>query len=533
MRAFLLVHDDREYVRRPGEELQTDLGVLDVPEDVTPGDVLETHLGEPFTVRELRGPDLFEHFERTGAPMMPRDIGLVMGHTGASGGDRVLDAGTGTGVLSAYLARAGADVTTYETDADFADVARGNMELAGVEEHVDVRAGDVTEALDELAAGDGFDVVTLDTGDTRASTTVVVEMPTAGRLQFPEPNWRLTDSHAAFTESVDRGPTPTVTVEAHTLENLHVGQGGTELSAFGQHATDGTGDGITPAELRQYLPGDPADQIDWKATARLAEPYVREFEAESDREITLLVDHRAKTASGSLRDSQLEYLRAVALGVVGAAESASDPLGLLTVGDAGLTNTVNATSQQTGYSRIRDRLLTLEPTPAGPPRSPVDLQHPAAARQLTRQLADDEGRFATVLRQFTETATAYVERIETDPLYGAVEYLRSMSTATQLTVIFTTDTDRSQLRETVRAAASGDSAVLVFLTPAVLFEASGVIDLEAAYRRYREFEEFRSELEGIGAVSAYEVGPGDRLARLLSSNGSRQAGRRATPGGTR
>ena len=383
------------------------------------------------------------------------------------------------------------------------------------------------------AVDDADRTVTLDTGDTRASTTVVVEMPTAGRLQFPEPNWRLTDSHAAFTESVDRGPTPTVTVEAHTLENLHVGQGGTELSAFGQHATDGTGDGITPAELRQYLPGDPADQIDWKATARLAEPYVREFEAESDREITLLVDHRAKTASGSLRDSQLEYLRAVALGVVGAAESASDPLGLLTVGDAGLTNTVNATSQQTGYSRIRDRLLTLEPTPAGPPRSPVDLQHPAAARQLTRQLADDEGRFATVLRQFTETATAYVERIETDPLYGAVEYLRSMSTATQLTVIFTTDTDRSQLRETVRAAASGDSAVLVFLTPAVLFEASGVIDLEAAYRRYREFEEFRSELEGIGAVSAYEVGPGDRLARLLSSNGSRQAGRRATPGGTR
>jgi tRNA (adenine57-N1/adenine58-N1)-methyltransferase len=174
VRAVLLVHDDREYVRRPGEELQTDLGVLDVPETVEPGDVLETHLGEPFTVRELRGPDLFDHFERTGAPMMPRDIGLVMGHTGAGGGDRVLDAGTGTGVLSAYLARAGADVRTYEIDAAFASVARDNMRLAGVEDRVDVRAGDVTAALDELADGEPFDVLTLDTAD---APTVVERAP--------------------------------------------------------------------------------------------------------------------------------------------------------------------------------------------------------------------------------------------------------------------------------------------------------------------------------------------------------------------
>jgi len=96
---------------------------------------------------------------------MPRDIGLVMGHTGAGGGDRVLDAGTGTGVLSAYLARAGAEVRTYEIDAEFAEVARGNMRLAGVEERVDVRADDVTEKLDELANEEPFDVLTLDTAD--------------------------------------------------------------------------------------------------------------------------------------------------------------------------------------------------------------------------------------------------------------------------------------------------------------------------------------------------------------------------------
>ncbi|MBB6645972.1 methyltransferase domain-containing protein [Halobellus ruber] len=163
--SYLLVHDDREYLRAPGDELHTDLGVLEIPEDVEPGTVLETHLGEPFVVRRLRGPDLFNHLERTGAPMMPRDIGLVIGHTGIAAGDRVLDAGTGTGVLAAYLARCHAEVTTYEIDAEFADVARENMRLAGVEERVDVRTGDLTEHLDDAAQAGPFDAITLDTGD--------------------------------------------------------------------------------------------------------------------------------------------------------------------------------------------------------------------------------------------------------------------------------------------------------------------------------------------------------------------------------
>ena len=161
----LLVREDREYLLARGDTLETDLGVLEVPEDADPGETVETHLGETFTVRALRGPDLFNHFERTGAPMMPRDIGLVVGHTGAGRGDRVLDAGTGTGVLAAYLGRCGAEVTTYERDPEFAEVARENMRLAGVTDRVEVRTGDLTEHLDDLGR---FDVLTLDTQDAPA-----------------------------------------------------------------------------------------------------------------------------------------------------------------------------------------------------------------------------------------------------------------------------------------------------------------------------------------------------------------------------
>lgn len=163
--SVLLVGEGREYLVEHGETLETDLGVLEVPEDAAPGDTLETHLGTPFEVRALRGPDLFEHFERTGAPMMPRDVGLILGHTGVATGDTVLDIGTGTGVLAAYMARAGASVVTYEQDDAFAAVARENMALAGVADEVDVRTGDATARVEDLRADAPFDVLTLDTAD--------------------------------------------------------------------------------------------------------------------------------------------------------------------------------------------------------------------------------------------------------------------------------------------------------------------------------------------------------------------------------
>ncbi len=165
-RRVLVVRGSREYLLAPGETQETDLGVIDLPEDVEPGTVIETHLGEAFEVRRLRGPDLFDHLERTGAPMMPRDIGLIVGHTGVASGDRALDAGTGTGVLAAYLGRLGVEVTTYERDPEFAEVATENMSTAGVGETVEVRTGDLTEALDELEGG--FDLLTLDTEDAAA-----------------------------------------------------------------------------------------------------------------------------------------------------------------------------------------------------------------------------------------------------------------------------------------------------------------------------------------------------------------------------
>lgn len=161
--AIRLVHEDRTYVREPGERLETDLGVLDIPPDVEPGDELETHLGARFLVRSLRLPDWFHYFERSGAPMLPRDIGMILGETGVGSGDRVLDVGTGTGVLAAAMANTGASVISFERDTEAADTARENLRLAEVADRVEIRTADATEGVDAV---DGpVDVLTLDTED--------------------------------------------------------------------------------------------------------------------------------------------------------------------------------------------------------------------------------------------------------------------------------------------------------------------------------------------------------------------------------
>lgn len=176
--SYVVYRADREYLLAPDETLETDLGILTIPEDITAGDTVETHLGESFDVRDLRPPDYFEHFERTGAPMMPRDVGLILGQTGIGTGDRVLDAGTGTGILAAYCGHAGAAVTTYEIDPDFAEVARENMAMADVTDQVTVQTGDVSEAI---APDDGpFDAITLDTADAPTVVELAPDLLASG-----------------------------------------------------------------------------------------------------------------------------------------------------------------------------------------------------------------------------------------------------------------------------------------------------------------------------------------------------------------
>jgi tRNA (adenine57-N1/adenine58-N1)-methyltransferase len=154
----LLVGEGREFFVRAGAgTFSTDKGKLDLVRLVgaTPGDIIATHNGAPFTVRIPRPPDFFAHGKRSGAPMLPKDIGLVIAYTGMNHRDDVLDAGTGSGISAIYFGGIARSVKTYESREEFSRLAEKNIREAKLDT-VEVIAADV------LTASGYFDVVHLD-----------------------------------------------------------------------------------------------------------------------------------------------------------------------------------------------------------------------------------------------------------------------------------------------------------------------------------------------------------------------------------
>ncbi len=89
------------------------------------------------------------------------DAVLLSGFAKAKEGDKVLDLGTGTGIIPILMeAKTRADhLTGLEIQPDSADMARRSVKLNGLEKKIDIVTGDIKEA-DSLFGAASFDVVT-------------------------------------------------------------------------------------------------------------------------------------------------------------------------------------------------------------------------------------------------------------------------------------------------------------------------------------------------------------------------------------
>ncbi len=152
-----LTHKHFIFSLKAGGDLQTHRGVLKHDDLIGKpwGSQVFSHMGAPFFLLQPSLADILNDLPRTTQILYPKDIGYILITMGVAPGQRVMEAGTGSGSMTIALATAvGADgrVISYEQKLDTQNLARKNLERVGLASRVDFKLRDILEGFDETDA---------------------------------------------------------------------------------------------------------------------------------------------------------------------------------------------------------------------------------------------------------------------------------------------------------------------------------------------------------------------------------------------
>ncbi len=145
------------------DDVNTNDGVIkkeDIKE-AKEGGMVKTHKGVKYFVIKPGFLDFYKSMKRGPQIITLKDASAIGVYTGISPGMRVLDAGLGSGAMTAYaanLVRPSGMVYSYELREDFIDIGKRNLEKMGLLDYVTIKNKDVYKTIDEK----DLDVIVLD-----------------------------------------------------------------------------------------------------------------------------------------------------------------------------------------------------------------------------------------------------------------------------------------------------------------------------------------------------------------------------------
>lgn len=140
-----------------GGDFQTHRGVLKHDDliGLPWGTQVFSHLGAPFFLLQPCLADLLLDLKRNTQILYPKDIGFILITMGIGPGQKVIEAGTGSGSMTIALAfTVGAEgrVVSYEQREEMQKLARKNISRTGLASRVDFKLRDIQEGFDETDA---------------------------------------------------------------------------------------------------------------------------------------------------------------------------------------------------------------------------------------------------------------------------------------------------------------------------------------------------------------------------------------------
>jgi len=135
-------------------DLHTSLGVIR-SKDIKNG-VVKSNLGNDFLVFDADFLDKLEKIKRGPAILNKKDIGQIIAYTGIGQNSKIVDVGSGSGVLASFLGRISKNVVSYEKNKEFFKIAKDNLNFLGIK--IKLKNKDIKNGIDEK----NLDLITLD-----------------------------------------------------------------------------------------------------------------------------------------------------------------------------------------------------------------------------------------------------------------------------------------------------------------------------------------------------------------------------------
>ncbi|MBT4114178.1 methyltransferase domain-containing protein [Candidatus Woesearchaeota archaeon] len=186
----------KKYLMTKGEtEMHTQHGVVKIAKK---DGVNKSHMGTEYLQTEANFIDMLLNCKRGPQVVLPKDAAAIVVHTSLPVGASVVDAGSGSGWLAAFLAHyvgPTGKVTTYEKRKDFAKIAKENFKFLELE-NVKLKNVDVTKGIKEKK----LDLITLDLLTPTKVPNISKSLKAGGYVVVYVPHLEQAETFVAFAK---------------------------------------------------------------------------------------------------------------------------------------------------------------------------------------------------------------------------------------------------------------------------------------------------------------------------------------------